>query len=54
MVTGGPSVPFHPGIQSFVQADVRAVLAGAMADPGREGFLGEDRHALVAEERHRV
>lgn len=54
MVTGGPSVSVHPGLQSFVQADVRVVLAGAVADPGREGFLREDHRALIAEERHRV
>lgn len=51
---GGPPVSVHPGLQSFVQADVGAVLAGAVADPGREGFLGEDHRALVAEERHHV
>lgn len=51
---GGPPVSVHPGLQGFVQADVGAVLAGAVADPGREGSLREDRPAPVAEERHRV
>lgn len=51
---GGPPVSVHPGLQSFVQADVRPALPGVVAEPGREDSLGEEHGALSSEERHRV
>lgn len=52
--SGWPAVSVHPGLQGFVQADVRAVLPRSMAGSGCEGPLWKKHGALGSEERHRL
>ena len=54
LIPGGPSVPVHPGLQSYIQAVLGAALTGALAEPGREGPLGAQHGAGGPEEGHRL